>query len=161
MKLKRILKGKFKLILVLLATIASIASVIGIKSCTHTPFKQTVIGIIINSDNSQYSLDLITAITYKERAEGLMFTTRLGRSEGMTFIYESESFYNFWMYNTFIPLDIIFLDNNNKVVHIYPNAIPHQTKPYITTPNKAKYVLELNAGSVDLFKINLNTYIYF
>ena len=82
------------------------------------------------------------------REKGLMFVHFLPENEGMLFIFEKEDIYSFWMKNTFIPLDMIWLDNSGNVVYLQNNALPCKEevcKTYTPTA-KAKYVLEINAG---------------
>jgi len=84
------------------------------------------------------------AITPEERAKGLMFRTFLQKNHGMLFIFPDMDYHSFWMKNTFIPLDIIWLDANQKVVFIHENAKP--LSGIMTPPKKARYVLEINKG---------------
>jgi uncharacterized membrane protein (UPF0127 family) len=97
-------------------------------------------------DNKCFSVEL--AKTDAEREKGLMYRTQLGADKGMLFIFDQEGVYPFWMKNTLIPLDIIWIDSNGKVVFIGENIQPCKiiicptTNPQV----KAKYVLEINAG---------------
>ncbi len=95
------------------------------------------------------------AQTKEERENGLMFRTDLAENRGMLFIFDQEGTYSFWMKNTLIPLDIIWLDENKEAVFIKNNAQPCEEKkcPGIYPNRKAKYVLEINGGMAD--KINL------
>jgi len=84
------------------------------------------------------------ANTSPERAQGLMFRKHLHNNRGMLFIYESEEIYNFWMKNTLIPLDMIWIDKNFQIVHI-EHAIPCKQEPckHYIPDSPAMYVLEL------------------
>lgn len=96
------------------------------------------------------------ANTPEKREKGLMFREALKENEGMFFIFEKEGNYPFWMKNTLIPLDIIWLSENGEIVFIKENAQPC-TESYCPSivPNKeAKYVLEIKAGISK--NINLN-----
>ncbi|MCX6718495.1 MAG: DUF192 domain-containing protein [Candidatus Staskawiczbacteria bacterium] len=88
------------------------------------------------------------AKTEAGREAGLMNRKELDKDKGMFFIFDKEGFYPFWMKNTLIPLDIIWIDSNDKVVFIAKNVQP--CKSLICTsiypPAKARYVLEINAG---------------
>jgi uncharacterized membrane protein (UPF0127 family) len=83
-----------------------------------------------------------------ERETGLMYRTEMPKDHGMLFIFDKEGIYSFWMKNTLIPLDMIWIDGNNKVVFVNQNSQPCKTSNCPSTnPNvKAKYVLEINAG---------------
>jgi len=85
----------------------------------------------------------------QERAVGLMFREELGETEGMLFIFDSEATHSFWMKNTLIPLDLIWVNENMEIVHI-EHAVPCTTPscPSYTPSRPAKYVVEVNAGVV-------------
>ena len=87
----------------------------------------------------------------ESRAQGLMFRERLGSDEGMLFVFEKEGIYSFWMKNTLISLDIIWLDKGKRVVYIKENAATckEKTCESIVPNKKAKYVLEVNAGKAN------------
>jgi len=84
-----------------------------------------------------------------------MFKQSLDSDKGMLFIFHKEGEYSFWMKNMLIPLDIIWIDKNKKVVWVEENVQPclKQECENIKPDQKAKYVLELNTGIVD--RINL------
>ncbi|WP_235969430.1 DUF192 domain-containing protein [Anaeromyxobacter diazotrophicus] len=78
-------------------------------------------------------------------ARGLMFRERLGPDEGMLFVFPDTAVHAFWMKNTLIPLDMIFIDEGKTVVGIVERAEPHSTAP--RTPGRpSRYVLEVNGG---------------
>ncbi len=97
--------------------------------------------------------DVELAETYFERTKGLMFRKKLADDSGMLFIFNKEGIYPFWMKNTLIPLDIIWIKENpstgsGQVVFINENNQPCKTFfcPSIKPAQPAKYVLEINAG---------------
>ncbi len=97
----------------------------------------------------------VNAETMRSEAElmkGLMFRQSLPENRGMLFIHAQESTFRYWMYQTKIPLDIIWMDRDHRIVEISPDTPPCQS----TLPNdcpsyggnfKARYVLELKAGA--------------
>ncbi len=89
-----------------------------------------------------------TADTYGKQAKGLMYRKKLNSDEGMLFIYTREGKHTFWMKNTLIPLDIIWLNSQKEVVHIEHSAPPCKSDPCPTFVSEypARYVLELNGG---------------
>ena len=89
-----------------------------------------------------------TASTPKQRYQGLMHRNNLKPNEGMLFYFDFEGNHSFWMKNTFIPLDIIWIDEGKNIVHIEHSAPPCDTEPCITyrSAKPAKYVLELKGG---------------
>ena len=112
------------------------------------------------------------AVTEQERTIGLMNRTFLDADKGMLFIFPSEGIYSFWMKDTLIPLDMIWINTDYEIVHIKENALPCNlfTKKLnqkneeceIFTPNKeAKYVLEINSGLSKKYDIKVNDKINF
>lgn len=96
-----------------------------------------------------FNVDL--AVSFKDKEKGLMMRESMGTNEGMLFIYEKEGLYGFWMKNTKIPLDIIWINAENEVVFINQNTLPcnQQQCPIIDPGKNAKYVLEINAGTAE------------
>lgn len=82
------------------------------------------------------------------RQQGLMFRDRLADDRGMIFIFPSIGEYAFWMKNTLIPLDMIWLDDQRKVVRVSHDVPPCKADPCPSYPPnvQARYVLELAAG---------------
>jgi hypothetical protein len=80
-----------------------------------------------------------------------MFREHLAGKEGMLFIFEKEDIYSFWMKNTLIPLDIIWLNKEGRAVFIKKNAQPCSLEicPGIVPDATALYVLEINAGKAE------------
>lgn len=78
-----------------------------------------------------------------ERSKGLMFREKLCNNCGMLFVYENEDERSFWMKNTLIPLDIIFIDENFIITNI-ENAVPCKKENCDNYNGRAKYVLEVN-----------------
>ncbi len=94
-----------------------------------------------------FSLEVVD--TEEKRALGLMFRESLAEDSGMFFVFDSPGKHTFWMKDTFIPLDIIWLDEELQIVSIKENATPcfSDRECEIFKPDKeAKYVLEINAG---------------
>lgn len=92
------------------------------------------------------------ADTEKERQKGLMYRTSLESDKGMLFIFNEEGIYPFWMKNTLIPLDILWLDKEGKIEYIEEDAQPcknNEECKNIVPNNPGKYVLELNSGTAE------------
>ncbi|MEK6894507.1 MAG: DUF192 domain-containing protein [Nanoarchaeota archaeon] len=83
----------------------------------------------------------------EKRQKGLMFREELDENTGMLFIFENEGVYPFWMKNTLIPLDMLWMDSSGKIVDI-KEADPCESDPceVIYHSGSAKYVLEINKG---------------
>ena len=105
----------------------------------------------IKINNIDYKIEL--AKTTSQRSKGLSNRNILCKNCGMLFIFGFETNLPFWMKDTFIPLDMIWLDKNGKIVDIQTITKTNSNKIY-QNQTPAKYVLELNAN--DSQKINLN-----
>lgn len=88
---------------------------------------------------------LEVARTEEEKAQGLMHRRSLGERRGMIFVYEADERLSFWMKNTRIPLDLVFLSREGEVLQIEALR-PHSLKP-VTSERAARYALELPAGT--------------
>ncbi len=82
------------------------------------------------------------------RTQGLMGRQHIGENQGMLFIFPDEDFRSFWMANTPLPLDIIFVNRGKKIVTIQRNTVPYSEESVPSTA-PATYVVEVNAGFAD------------
>lgn len=80
-----------------------------------------------------------------KREKGLMYRTRLDPDQGMLFVFETMQIQSFWMHNTPISLDMVFVDDTYKIVHIAENTIPYSVRS-VSSQKPARYVVETNAG---------------
>ncbi len=85
------------------------------------------------------------AVTPVEQERGLMFRKKLPDNSGMLFLYNDDDIRYFWMKNTFISLDLIFIDAKRKIVSVHHNARPGD-ETTISSLYPARYVLEVKAG---------------
>ncbi len=117
--------------------------------------------IVVKIKDKPFRMDI--AKTSGERKLGLMYKESLDLNEGMIFIYTKEKKYSFWMKNTMIPLDIIWLNKNKNVVHISKNTQPCKQNdcPSIKPNRRAIYVLEINANLSDKLGLSIGDSIEF
>jgi uncharacterized protein len=85
-----------------------------------------------------------------ERMQGLMYRFSMAENNGMFFIFEDEDLRAFWMKNTYIPLDIIYISAGNEIMSIQKYTQPQSTYS-LPSEKPAKYVLEVNAGFSDKY----------
>ena len=95
-----------------------------------------------------------------QRAEGLMWRRYMPEDDGMLFIFDDQEILNFWMKNTYIPLDMVFADKSGKIVSIFPEATP-LNESTISSEKPAQYVVEVNGGFCSRFGINVGDSIEF
>ncbi len=97
----------------------------------------------------------------QEWERGLMFREYLGPDKGMLFIFPDEADRSFWMRNTLIPLDMLFIDSGGIVVNITKNAQPCRAILCESYYGRAKYVLEVNGGFSDANNISIGDMIIY
>lgn len=92
----------------------------------------------------------------EEREQGLMYRKSMSDQQGMLFLFDYPEPQSFWMRNTYISLDIIYLNEKLEVVSIQKNAAPQSEKP-LPSGKPAQYVLEINGGLSDKLGIKPGT----
>lgn len=106
----------------------------------------------------------------EERVRGLMYRKSLDENRGMLFIFPDEAPRSFWMKNTLIPLDMIFLGSEKNIVSITKNAVPCCASgcacktvscPFYNSEGNSRYVIEVNAGFCEKYDITKNTKVEF
>ena len=95
-----------------------------------------------------------------DRSRGLMFRRDLPADHGMVFIFDKSDEHAFWMHNTLIPLDMIFLDEDRRVVGVVPNAAPRTDTPR-TVGKPSRYVIEVGGGEAAVHAVGPGTQVAF
>ncbi len=123
--------------------------------------------VIIYTTNSEIMVNVEVADTPQKQSQGLMYRENLKLDHGMLFIFDDESILSFWMKDTLIPLDMIFVDKTFRIINVVDNALPCNIEPCpdYSSEKPAKYVIEVNAGFAktndieagDFISINLNS----
>ncbi|HSK40400.1 MAG TPA: DUF192 domain-containing protein [Arenibaculum sp.] len=94
---------------------------------------------------NDYRFDVEMAETPGQMMQGLMFRTELAPDAGMLFVHEHDTLATMWMKNTYIPLDMVFVDRTGRIVGIHERAQPHSLDT-IAAPEPVRAVLELVGG---------------
>ena len=113
-------------------------------------FKRSSLTIAAGGRDLTFEVDLAT--NDAERSRGLMFRKQLGVYEGMLFDFYQEMQVSFWMKNTLIPLDMVFIAGDGTVKHVHANAVPLSTDA-VPSLYPVRAVLEINGGSAALLGI--------
>ena len=111
---------------------------------------QATIEIVSKNGVHPFSVEL--AANDAERARGLMFRKSLPEGQGMLFDFKRESPVSFWMHNTYISLDMIFIAGDGRIVHIVENAKP-ESDDLIPSGGPVRAVLEVIAGTAQKLDI--------
>ena len=98
------------------------------------------------------NIDIQIAASEFDRELGLMYRKHMEDNQGMLFIFPNEEIQNFWMRNTFIPLDMIFVNSKKEIVTIQHATQTLSDQTYSSSA-PAQYVIEVNAGFCDKYKI--------
>lgn len=120
------------------ATPAAVAS-------RHPVSDLDVIPLTVASRGQRHAFRVEVSRTAQEQAQGLMFRTSMGADEGMLFVRSPPDVASFWMRNTVIPLDLVFIGTDRRVINVAANAVPYDETPLVSA-GVAGAVLELNGG---------------
>ncbi|MGD9649248.1 MAG: DUF192 domain-containing protein [Dongiaceae bacterium] len=101
--------------------------------------------ISVHTDQGPQLFQVELALTPQAQAQGLMFRKQVEAGKGMLFVFPQNQPLYFWMKNTLIPLDMVFIDDKWMVRHIHPNAKP-KDETLIPSLAPAKFVLEIAGG---------------
>ncbi|WP_405291124.1 DUF192 domain-containing protein [Algibacter sp. Ld11] len=138
-------------------------TVLSLSNCKDEtkPIKQTEILFkregeltITKADDSKVVLDIEIADTDFDIQTGLMYRNSMEKKQGMLFVFDDVSERYFYMKNTKIPLDLIYINENKTIVSFQKNAKPFD-ETSLPSNAPAKYVLEVNAGLVNLWKLSV------
>ncbi|GAB3177362.1 DUF192 domain-containing protein [Telluribacter humicola] len=105
-------------------------------------------------------IDVEIADNEADRAKGLMYRSYMPDSVGMLFIFEQSEPQSFWMKNTILPLDILYVNENKEIVYIHKNTTPYSEQGLPSYDN-AQYVVEVNGGFTDRYGIKVGDSITF
>jgi len=100
---------------------------------------------VVRGPGGPVEVSLEVAATRAERERGLMSRTSLAEGRGMLFVFDADGNQSFWMKNTLIPLDLLFIARDGTVVGIHANATPLSTAN-IAVGKPSRYVLEVPGG---------------
>jgi len=100
----------------------------------------------VNIGNTSYAMEIADDIA--ERKLGLGGRSELEEGSGMIFTFEREGFHSFWMEGMEFSLDIVWIDEDSKIIDIERNVSPDDYPQQYVSIFPAKYVLEVNAGEM-------------
>lgn len=107
-----------------------------------------------DTDSLLINLDIELAKTEYETQTGLMYRESMGEKQGMLFVFPESSIHSFYMKNTQIPLDIIFIDDSSQIASFQENTEPFNEKG-LSSKVPIKYVLEVNAGLTEKWSLEV------
>jgi len=111
------------------------------------------------SDNGNVTwLNVEIADTPGEHAQGLMNRSTMSADSGMLFVFTNDERRYFWMKNTLIPLDMIFIDDRLTIIDIHKNATP-LNETVIASSEPCRYVLEVNGGMCEAYGVSIGDHV--
>lgn len=108
--------------------------------------------VVIRSNGGSYQFNVELAVSITEREQGLMFRKDLAPNAGMLFLYDQDQAVTFWMKNTYLPLDMIFIASDGRITQVVKDARP-LSEDLIPSSTYVRGVLEVNAGIADEYHI--------
>ena len=121
------------------ATLAALLVVVALACAPSGPVAT------VTTARGPVAITLEVAADDATRTKGLMYRERLADGHGMLFVFDKEQEHSFWMKNTLIPLDMIFIGADGRIVGVHPNATPLSLTP-ISVGRPSKWVLEVAGG---------------
>ncbi len=115
---------------------------LGVAACAAEP------RVVVHTAGGDVVVTVEVAATPERQSLGLMYRKELPEGAGMLFVFPEASEHTFWMKNTVLPLDMIFIGDDQRIVGIVRDAVPFTTSPR-TVGVPSRYVLEVNAGFSD------------
>ncbi len=107
-------------------------------------FEKAELTIVTKQGTQTFQIEI--ARTRAQHAQGLMFRRKMPPDAGMLFLYDKRQPASFWMKNTFIPLDMLFIGPDGRIVNIQHRTVPHSLTP-VRSRGDVMAVLELNGGT--------------
>ena len=126
------------------AVLAALLMAVPAGSAGEVAFGRAAVRIETAAGARPFDAEL--AETPEQRARGLMFRRALAPDAGMLFLFPPGERPTMWMVNTWLPLDMLFVAADGRIVDIFPNTVP-RSRLTISTPHPASMVLELGGGT--------------
>jgi len=121
---------------------------LSLTACTQPDVKAAPETVTVTASGVSHTFSVEIADDEAEREKGLMYRDRMAEDHGMLFLFPDVRERAFWMKNTHIPLDIIYISRSGEVISIQKNATPMNETP-LNSYGAAAAVLEINGGLAD------------
>lgn len=150
--------------LVALATLAGLVAAFSpdfplpVTAAQAAPMRVSTIAI--RTVDGDHPLTVEWAVTGAEQEQGLMYRRKMADDAGMIFDFGDDDIRVFWMKNTYLPLDMLFVDSSGTVRHIITGARPF-SEERLPSQARVRYVVEVNAGTVEKWSIDVGDRVMF
>lgn len=128
--------------------LVALAALVFLSGCSPAEQPQSGLPkaeIVIDTPSGPAHFTVEMATTDDSRRTGLMYRTKMGANEGMLFDFQKEDLRSFWMKNTVLPLDMLFIKADGTISTIAENAVPYSEDP-VSSSEPVQAVLEINGG---------------
>ncbi len=129
-----------------------VGTVLALQQPAFAPYESNIQQVSLRGQT--FFLEI--AKTQAEREKGLSSRGHIAADGGMLFVFDSADTYCFWMKDTLVPLDMLWFDENYRVIHRAQSVQPDSYPTSFCPPRKAKYVVELPAGTVERLNVQLD-----
>ena len=126
------------------AAVFIVAASLRTQAAQLQTFDRDELQIVTAAGTNRFSVELAT--TPEQREQGLMFRRKLAADAGMLFLYPDDQWINMWMKNTLLPLDMIFISRDGRVLSVAERTVP-MSEVTIPSGQPARAVLEVNGGT--------------
>ena len=124
---------------------SAVACKSGGQKAGTTSAPATGASVAIDANGRKVVFRVEVAVTREQHARGLMYRTQMDPDAGMIFVFDEPTVQTFWMRNTYLPLDMIFIGADRRIVGIVQDAVPEtDTERRVGAPSQ--YVLEIGGG---------------
>ncbi len=130
---------------VIFVVVAGLLSAVAAGVEAQATFERSTLKIETLGDSHEFDVEL--ALTPAQQSQGLMFRRELSADAGMLFYHRRDTVATMWMRNTFVPLDMLFVAADGRIVHIVERTVP-QSLTTVSAGRPVRAVLEVNAGTV-------------
>ena len=127
-----------------------IAWAVGAGAQAPAAFERTT--LVIETADGRHAFDIELALTPAQQSQGLIFRRQMAADAGMLFFHRREKVATMWMRNTILPLDMLFVATDGRVVHIVERTVPYSLEN-ISSGGPVLAVLEINGGTASRLKI--------
>jgi uncharacterized membrane protein (UPF0127 family) len=143
--------GRFWLVLLLTVLLSFVTACTG-----RSEHAKVELGFVSTTGDKSPPFDVEVVSTPSTRAHGLMFRREVGERDGMLFVFPDERVQSFWMKNTLVPLDMVFVSKERKVVGILENVPPLTEDPRVVD-SPSLYVIEFAGGTMKRLGIRVGS----
>ena len=133
-------------LVVVFAAALALALLGPLAGCTAEPVRFDTAKVVLETETGPHTLSVEIARTERQRERGLMYRQELADDSGMLFLFDRDDFISMWMKNTYVSLDMIFVDRHGRVMEVVEHTTP-ESRAIIASAEPVRAVIEVKAGT--------------